>query len=380
MSLENNKLFRFADFTIDLAERTLWRGGAPVALAPKVMETLCLLVENHGRLLPKEDLLNRLWADTFVEERNLTQNIFTLRKALGDGENGRKLIETVPRRGYRFVTDVHKVEDLEQLHVSHRKQTRISAEGSVSRQELTEAVQEVVRAISEPNTSIQPTQAIPSPGRSTRKLLVPPGIVILALLTVGVVLWGWQLGSYTIGGSVPSPLSSRPLLNFERLTDSGKVFFPAISPNEQFFAYVLMDRGQFSIELQNIGSGSRTLVVGPTEKELGKPKFSADGNYLFYRAAEGLGDSGTVFRVPIFGGTPQAISESLLSDPSVSPDGEWLAFVRSNTVVNGQELVVCRSSDGSEERVVTTRTGNRSFTVWVILQVGRPTENTYSSV
>ncbi len=359
MSLENNHLVKFEDFTLDLEERTLWSYGRMIPLAPKVMDTLCLLAKNAGRLLSKQEMMDKLWADTFVEERNLTQNIFTLRKVLGDGETGKRLIETVPRRGYRFVAEVQPVEAAEHLHVSHRKQTKITAEGYASPRELTDAMNEVALTVSEPSN--QSSGVITREARFSRQHLFIFGIGFAALLTMGSVLWGWQQGAIPFSSRADD---SRVRLSFERLTDSGKVFFPTISPDEQSFAYVLTDRENFTVELQNVASGSRTVVLGPTDQEIGRPRFSSDGNYLFYRGVSTRGDPGTVYRIPIFGGTPRAIAAGLLSDPSVSPDGEWLAFIRNSAVVSGQELVICRSTDGSEERVVATRVGNRSFRIW----------------
>src|SRR5262249_858612 len=82
-----------------------------VPLTPKAFDLLLALVERHGRLLEKDELLKKVWPDTFVEEANLASNISQLRKALGDGENGQRYIETAPKRGYRFVADVKKVAD-----------------------------------------------------------------------------------------------------------------------------------------------------------------------------------------------------------------------------------------------------------------------------
>jgi eukaryotic-like serine/threonine-protein kinase len=84
------------------------REGVPVSLAPKVTETLLLLVKNAGRLVEKDELMAQVWPDAFVEEGNLNRNIFVLRRVLGTGEGGREYIETVPKRGYRFVAPVEE--------------------------------------------------------------------------------------------------------------------------------------------------------------------------------------------------------------------------------------------------------------------------------
>jgi TolB-like protein/tetratricopeptide (TPR) repeat protein len=103
-------LYQFGDFCLDATERLLYRrGGGVVPLKPKVVETLELLVLGRGRLLGKDELMERLWPDAFVEESNLAQYVYLLRKVLGAGEDGRGYIETVPRRGYRFTAEVEEV-------------------------------------------------------------------------------------------------------------------------------------------------------------------------------------------------------------------------------------------------------------------------------
>jgi DNA-binding winged helix-turn-helix (wHTH) protein/TolB-like protein len=103
-----NQTYEFGRFSLNTAERVLLREGEPVPLTPKVFEILLVLVENGGRVVKKDDLMKRVWPSTFVEEGNLTQNISLLRKALGEGPNGVQFIETVPRRGYRFVEPTRK--------------------------------------------------------------------------------------------------------------------------------------------------------------------------------------------------------------------------------------------------------------------------------
>ncbi len=102
--------FGFGRFRLDPVDKVLYADGQPVPLTLKAFETLLALAEADGHILTKEDLLKRVWPDTFVEEGTLFQNIATLRKMLGDGPDQRSLIETVPRRGYRLSTTVHRVD------------------------------------------------------------------------------------------------------------------------------------------------------------------------------------------------------------------------------------------------------------------------------
>ncbi len=102
-------LYEFDEFQINPDERLLLRNLRSITLAPKVFETLLLLVQNSGHVLGKNELMEKIWPDSFVEETNLAQNISILRKALGEGD-GRKFIETVPKLGYRFVASVNKMQ------------------------------------------------------------------------------------------------------------------------------------------------------------------------------------------------------------------------------------------------------------------------------
>jgi eukaryotic-like serine/threonine-protein kinase len=109
MSGQTKHFYAFGPFRLDSEKRVLVRDGAPVPLAPKVAETLLLLVESAGHLVDKDELMRRVWPDAFVEEGNLNKNIFVLRKVLGLWDGDREYIETVPKRGYRFVAPVNEV-------------------------------------------------------------------------------------------------------------------------------------------------------------------------------------------------------------------------------------------------------------------------------
>src|SRR5436190_24108096 len=94
------RLYAFGPYHLDPQKRLLMRGSEPIQLTPKALETLLVLVENRDRVVSKDDLMRMLWPDSFVEESNLSQNIFVLRKALGDSAHDRRYILTVPGRGY----------------------------------------------------------------------------------------------------------------------------------------------------------------------------------------------------------------------------------------------------------------------------------------
>ena len=106
MEAPTQQPYCFGPFVLDPVEKRLLLDGNPVALPPKALDTLLTLVEHRGHVMEKGQLLELVWPNTFVEEATLTQNIFTLRKALDDSPDGHQYIETVPKRGYRFVARV----------------------------------------------------------------------------------------------------------------------------------------------------------------------------------------------------------------------------------------------------------------------------------
>ena len=112
---KTDHLFEFGPFRLDAEERLLFRSGETVTLPPKSFDLLLVLVENPGHLLENEELMKRLWPDSFVEEANLSHHVFTLRKALGEGETGALYIETVRWRGYRFVAPMRELKENEKL-------------------------------------------------------------------------------------------------------------------------------------------------------------------------------------------------------------------------------------------------------------------------
>src|SRR5919202_5995498 len=111
---EESLVYEFGAYRLDVHERLLLRADVPVALTPKAFELLVALVSRGGHLVTKEEIFREVWAGSYVEEGNLTQNIYTLRRALGESADGEIYIETVPKQGYRFVVPVRVIEPEEE--------------------------------------------------------------------------------------------------------------------------------------------------------------------------------------------------------------------------------------------------------------------------
>ncbi len=187
---ESRHLYEFGAFRLDPAERLLVRNGERVPLALKAFDTLVLLVQNRGRVLTKEQLIEALWPDSFVDENNLTQHISTLRRTLGQ-ETG-EYIETVPKLGYRFVCRVREIaEDASlgagesEVVLSRRTRTHI-----VLREEIEEEDQ-LQDAISAAGTNPRTITAIKMdslPVLSRRWIAVSAGLTVVLVTGVALLL------------------------------------------------------------------------------------------------------------------------------------------------------------------------------------------------
>ncbi|HXG64681.1 MAG TPA: tetratricopeptide repeat protein [Blastocatellia bacterium] len=108
MTVRATHVYEFGPFRLDAIERVLLREGQPVPLTPKAFATLLMLVQHSGHIVEKDDLMQAVWPDTFVEEVSLARNVSVLRKTLGESDSGQPYIETIPKRGYRFAASVRE--------------------------------------------------------------------------------------------------------------------------------------------------------------------------------------------------------------------------------------------------------------------------------
>ena len=109
------QLYEFGPYRVDPEKELLLRDNEAIPLAPKAFQVLLVLIRNKTEIVTKDELLKAVWSDTFVEETNLSRNIFLLRRALGESPQDHQYIVTVPGRGYRFAEDVQLLIDLRRL-------------------------------------------------------------------------------------------------------------------------------------------------------------------------------------------------------------------------------------------------------------------------
>jgi DNA-binding winged helix-turn-helix (wHTH) protein len=202
-------IYEFGPFRLERNERKLLRGNEIVELTPKAFDTLLILVRNSGHLLEKGELLGRVWPETFVEEGSLSNNIFLLRKALGEDT---AFIETVPRRGYRFVGAVRQLPHAAPSRLEKPFEGHLELANEVSAD----------RSLSPPVVA-----AIPANGRRLWPTLAASAAVALVLLAIGAALWLRGLSR---------PPDRSQWVQLTQFSDS--VSQPALSPDGRMLAFI----------------------------------------------------------------------------------------------------------------------------------------------
>ncbi len=176
MNKQNGHLYEFGDFQLDPMQRILFHHGERVRLEPKAIETLLALLEQPGQVMRKEDLMERIWPDTFVEEISLTKNISLLRKTLRNGNGAGKFIETIPTVGYRFVAEVQQATN------GNGQATKIAAPEPTTLPEPKAAAAEIIERV-EPAAEV----LILAPVPTKKRWLWLVGIAVLLSCTAGAL-------------------------------------------------------------------------------------------------------------------------------------------------------------------------------------------------
>jgi len=280
VSETRGRAYLFGPYRLDSAERLLLRAGRPVPLTPKVFDLLEILVTNHGHLVAKEALITALWPDSFVEEGGLTRCVSVLRKALGDdGAAGQQYIETVPKRGYRFI-------------------------GSVSEAEIGGPIS------NGPGSSV-------SGGRSTARLSWRfIALAAATLVTIAALVYAVRPMPAADAHASMNPVH-------RQLTFTGKEGIPTLSPDGSRIAYVSYQSPDRQLIVREREGGQGVVMF--RAPELGSLRWSPDGTALMFWARGDAKDG--LYFAPMAGGAASKLGPG----PAVaawSPDGSTIAVGR----------------------------------------------------
>jgi Tol biopolymer transport system component/DNA-binding winged helix-turn-helix (wHTH) protein len=333
---------RFGDFQADFATGELRKNGHRVKVQDQPLKVLAVLLSRSGALVTREEFREALWSDeTFVDfDRGLNTAVNRLRAALGDSAENPRFVETVGRRGYRFIGSI-AVAEPDQPSVSTSKLTLEKARPSF---ELDQEGQLDVPQLAT-SASVHTTEASLSP-RTRRKWF---GTAISMLVTVSVAL-GWML---YYGWHRPR-LHNRMNLGDERitrLTNSGGIESVAVSPNGACIVYSQRDVKGSGLWLHHVQSRSAIQILPSEEVDFRGLSFSSDGNSVYFvQTRKETGTFKDLYVMPILGGIAQLLTRDIDSPVSFSPDGNRFDYTRG--FPDGNEIRVA-NADGTQDRLLS---------------------------
>lgn len=342
LSRREDEVYEFGPFRLDVGERLLTRDGHPVPLAPKIFDTLVVFARSGGRLLSKDELMRELWPDTAVEEANLVVNISALRKVLGDGE-GARYIETVPKCGYRLNAQLRAAGENDAVSSLHERVMPEEEKGAAG------AAHPTAEGVGNHAPATRPT------GGSRRGFLLAAAFG-LASVCLALIIYSLPAAR----GVRPQPFQE---MLIQRLPGTGNVGNVALSPDGNYFVYVLTEEGRRSLWVRQVTTSNAVQILPPTPGiQFPGLTFSPDGKSVYYILTDEAG-AGALYRVPVLGGTAHHLLDDIDKPVTFSPDGSRFAFVRRDAG-KGESRVVIADAGGGRERTLATRRAPARF-MWL---------------
>lgn len=343
-----HSIYVFDDFRLDLSKLMLYRGEREISLPPKVIKTLAVLIENHDEILPKEELIERVWEGSIVEESNLSQYLYLIRKTLGKKAEGGEFIETFRRRGYRFNGPVDLIAERSPTNGFSGAASELAVERQGNVLRLVDwSKREDLPAVPDETNPVKPLEVKSSLSHPLRFLWIAALIIAAIAVSAFVVRNFWPTGER---------VQEHKEMTVTRLTNGLFIYGTAISPDGNFFVY-FQDIGEtMHLFVQQTGQTTRNdiLTLPPGHSFLG-PTFSPDSQWIYFVSTKADDQSGTLFRMPTMGGSPTKLLENVDSNVSFSPDGQQIVFRRISGLENSALLIA--DTEGRGERQIVERSG-----------------------
>ena len=323
-------VYEFGEFHLDRDERVLRRGNATVPLTPKATEILLALIDGHGHIVEKADLMRHVWSDTAVEEGNLSQNIYTLRRVLSGKDGKCALIETVPRRGYRFVGNVR---------ILRASSDQVAAASESPKENGDEHVRQVDPA---GFADAAPPGRRPWSRRGVSWLVAILGTGLLG----GVASW-----------LMSDPLrSNASIAAVSRVTYLGNVVRATITGDGRSVVYAAVTGSRESLWAKGLDSGNPVQLVEPavgTYRRGGGLSAGPDG-WVYYNWFRPDRPAVEIFRIHPDRGRPQPVPD-VRDLPAFDPRGNRFACITTTSMNVAESRLLVYEAAGRPPRVIASR-------------------------
>ena len=324
------------DLTIDVSDFRVQRNGETQKMTPRAFEVLIYLIENRGRVVEKQELFEQIWRESFVTDNALTRIIKEIRHVIGDDAGNPRFIETVPKRGYRFIAEA--------LEIENEKSVVAPA---VSSEQIISAENETLS--NPPEIEKTNAAAIAKPAQSKFWFVIIP---VLILIPAVLSVWFFS-------GRQPLNTATAVVRTVQITNWSGLDNYPAISPDGNSVAYASDHNGSFEIYVKPLASGAREIQVTSEAAQNFQPAWSPDGQRIAFHSRA----RGGIWTIPAAGGAAQQLTD-FGSRPAWSPDGKLIAFqsgaltdLGANVRTISPSALWLVSSEGGNPKQLT-QTGN----------------------
>ncbi len=358
--------FDFGPYQFDTRDHLLFKHGKEIHLTPKVAEILLVLLTRHGHVVEKEELMHEVWAETIVEENNLTRNISTLRKTLNAESEEDLYIETIPRRGYRFVAEVREVNESSLVGehpepVSHFPGIEVEPALQTSPDTISVAAKSEISMPGIEKKARTPVEQENAKGKPMGAFsVVRRRWLFNALLLVLIaILLPWQIRSLyrpTKSSEQEGGAEVFSRLRLERHPAKGMPQVAELSPDGKYIAYAAADEfGQQGLYLSQVNTNdAKRLVPYSDTKYLGL-NFSPEGTHLYFTRREEH-QHNVLYRLGVLSDElPQKMATlGSVSPVRISPNGARMAFIRESAE-EGITALITANMDGSAESKLVER-------------------------
>ncbi len=294
-STKTSVSYRFDDVLVDGDRLRVEKAGQLRKITPRAFEVLVYFVEHRDRIIEKQELFDEVWKEKFVTDNALTRIIKEIRQVIGDDADAPRYIETVPKRGYRFIAEAKNVETIAAREAASEKHVAAQTE-------------------SQPAVTTQETASREPSGFSLNRTKFISAFILGLAAIAALIIWKSQIKS-------SEPQTPAVLRNVQLTTWSGLDIFPALSPDGNSVAYSSDHIGSFEIYVHPLTPGAREIQITSDGQQNSEPAWSPDGKLIAYYSK----NRGGIWIVPASGGAAKQLTE-FGSRPAWSPDGLLIAF------------------------------------------------------
>lgn len=356
---EKRQIYEFDEFRLDALRRLLTRQNELVPLFPKAFDLLLALVQNCGRDLTKDELLELVWPGQILEESNLSVHISAVRRALGERATRARYIVTIPGLGYRFIGDVREVRaERDELVIESETIAQITVQEETDDDEAIAAAMPVkliangepAPLLIHPQASVKLLAAAPAQSSFKRKLLLIAVLVVFAVIILTATHFVRRYQHERIMARFTG-------VKVTLVTNHGRVGTAAISPDGKLFAFMEKgigpDQGKNGLYLSQINGEKTIELVPPVAAVIRGVEYASDGNSVFFSRQDYGQTDVALYRISALGGLPTKLHENVNPYFTIAPDDRRAAFVRDDETKKTSSVLISNFESAAETALVT---------------------------